>query len=287
MKNVMYPCIWFDANGKDAATFYTGVFPDARISADSGMVVTIECKGQKLMLLNGGPVFKPNPSISFLIANEDEQETERLYGELIKGGMALMPLDAYPFSKKYGWVQDQFGVTWQLYTGEKGDTPQYFTPTLLFANQQNGRTKEAIECYTALFPDSKTEGILEYPEGGGDTPGNVQHAQFHIKGYTFGAMDSSLKHPFDFNEGISLVVECDTQDEIDKYWNGLIAGGGAESRCGWLKDRFGISWQIIPVMLGTLMAAGDREKSGRMMNALMKMNKLDIATLEAAYNGTV
>src|SRR5690606_24124718 len=101
-----------------------------------------------------------------------------------------------------------------------------------------------------------------------------------------GAMDSSLKHPFDFNEGISLVVECDTQEEIDKYWNGLIAGGGAESRCGWLKDRFGISWQIIPVMLGTLMAAGDREKSGRMMNALMKMNKLDIATLEAAYNGT-
>ncbi|WP_018631181.1 VOC family protein [Niabella aurantiaca] len=285
MIHLIYPCIWFDANGKDAATFYAGIFPDTKISTDSEMVVTIECNGQKLMLLNGGPVFQPNPSVSFLIANEDGQETERLYHELIEGGMALMPLDTYPFSKRYGWVQDKFGVSWQLYTGERGATIQYLIPTLMFINKQNGRAKEAIGFYTALFPGSKTEGILEYPEGGEDTPGNVQHAQFHISGYTLGAMDSARDHHFDFNEGISLVVECDTQEEIDRYWNALTADGGAESRCGWLKDRFGLSWQIIPARLSKLMAAGDQEASGRMMQALMKMNKLDIAALEAAYNG--
>ncbi|MCD2423280.1 VOC family protein [Niabella pedocola] len=285
MIQLIYPCIWFDANGKEAATFYSGIFPDTRISADSGMVVTIECGGQKLMLLNGGPVFTPNPSVSFLIANEDEKETERLYNELINGGFALMPLNAYPFSKKYGWVQDKYGVSWQLFTGERGDTTQYFTPTLMFINKQNGRAKEAIGLYTELFPGSKTEGIMEYAEGGGDTAGNVQHAQFHISGYTLGAMDSSLAHPFNFNEGISLVVECDTQEEIDHYWNALIADGGAESQCGWLKDKFGLSWQIIPAQLGRLMAAGNQEASGRMMQALMKMKKLDIAALEAAYKG--
>ncbi|MGJ7033252.1 VOC family protein [Niabella hirudinis] len=285
MTPLIYPCVWFDANGKEAAGFYGGIFPDTKISSDTGMVVTIECSGQKLMFLNGGPMFTPNPSVSFLVANEDEKETERLYNELIKGGMALMPLEVYPFSKKYGWVQDKYGISWQLYTGERGNTTQYFTPTLMFVNKQNGRAKEAIRFYTGLFPGSETEGILEYPEGGGDKAGNVQHAQFHIRGYTLGAMDSSLAHPFNFNEGISLVVECDTQEEIDRYWNTLIADGGEESRCGWLKDKFGLSWQIIPAQLGRLMAAGNQEASGRMMQALMKMNKLDIAALEAAYNG--
>ncbi|MBZ4190401.1 VOC family protein [Niabella beijingensis] len=284
MINLIYPCLWFDGNGKEAASFYAGIFPDTKIGSESAMVVTVDTNGQKLMLLNGGPLFKPNPSVSFLIANEDEKETERLYRELIKGGAALMPLEVYPFSKKYGWVMDKYGISWQLYTGDSGATTQYLIPTLMFINKQNGRAKEAIGFYTALFPGSKTENILEYPEGGGDTPGNVQHAQFHISGYTLGAMDSSLNHPFDFNEAISLVVECDTQEEIDHFWNALTADGGAESMCGWLKDKFGLSWQIIPTRLSQLMAAGNPEASGRMMEALMKMKKLDIAALEAAYN---
>ncbi|MBO9620599.1 MAG: VOC family protein [Niabella sp.] len=285
MNNLIYPCIWMDGTAKEAAAFYADIFPDTKVTANAGIVVTMECGGQKIMLLNGGPQFQPNPSVSFLIANESEKETERLYTALADGGLALMPLDSYPFSKKYGWVKDRFGITWQLYTGDKGNTDQYFTPTLMFINKQNGRAKEAITLYTALFPDSGTDGIMEYPQGGEDTPGNVQHAQFTINNYTMGCMDSSLAHQFNFDEGISIVVECGTQEDIDKYWNALTADGGAESRCGWLKDKFGLSWQIVPVQLGQLMGKGEPEKSQRMMNALMQMDKLDIAALEAAYNG--
>ena len=111
MNNSIYPCLWFNKNGGVATAFYCGIFPNTTVTQDNGMVQMLSINGQNMMLLNGGPQFKPNPSISFLIATEDEQETERLYNKLAEGGIALMPLDSYPFSKKYGWVRDQFGIT--------------------------------------------------------------------------------------------------------------------------------------------------------------------------------
>lgn len=206
MNNSIYPCIWFNNNGNEAAEFYKYVFPNTTIIDNNGMVQALSINGQRMMFLNGGPQFTPNASISFLIADEDENETERLYNKLAEGGIALMPLDSYPFSKKYGWVRDKYVIAWQLYTGQKGNTDQYFVPTLMYLNKQNGRAKEAIHVYTNLFPNSKTEGILEYPQGGEDTPGNVQHAQFSINGYTLACMDSSLNHSFNFDEGVSLIV---------------------------------------------------------------------------------
>ncbi|WP_460685772.1 VOC family protein [Niabella aquatica] len=248
MNNQFYPCIWFDNKGTEAAQYYCGIFPDTKISTDTGTVQILSINGQHMMFLTAGPMFRPNASISFLIANESEAETERLFHELSINGMVLMPLDSYPFSKKYGWVRDRYGVTWQLYTGDKGDTDQYFTPTLMFVNQQNGRAKAAIDFYTSLFPCSKTEGILEY-DGKEDIKGNVQHAQFSISGYTLACMDSSYPHPFNFDEGISMVVLTKNQEETDYYWNNMTRDGGGESRCGWLKDKFGVSWQIVPQQL--------------------------------------
>ncbi|MBN8860356.1 MAG: VOC family protein [Sphingobacteriales bacterium] len=280
MNNSVYPCIWFNNNGKEAAAFYCTVFPGATVTEDTGLVQMLSINGQNMMFLNGGDQFAPNASISFLIANEDEKETERLYNALAEGGIALMPLDSYPFSKKYGWVRDKFGITWQLYTGQKGNTDQYFTPTLMFINRQNGRAKEAITFYTTLFPDSQTEGILEYPEGGEDTPGNVQHAQFRINGYTLACMDSSLNHNFNFDEGISLVVLTANQDETDYYWNGLTKSGGEESMCGWLKDKYGLSWQIVPKKLLSLINNNNPQISKYAMEAMMKMKKIIIADLE-------
>lgn len=280
MNNSIYPCIWFNNNGREAAAFYSIIFPTTTVTEDNGMVQMLNINGQKMMFLNGGSQFVPNASISFLIANEDENETERLYTKLAEGGIALMPLDSYPFSKKYGWVRDRFGITWQLYTGQKGNTDQYFVPTLMYLNKQNGRAKEAINVYTKLFPGSKTEGILEYPAGGEDIPGNVQHAQFNISGYTLACMDSSLHHPFNFDEGISLVVSTKGQKETDYYWNGLIANGGQESMCGWLKDTFGVNWQIVPEELVLLLNNSDRQKAKHAMDAMLKMKKIVIADLE-------
>ena len=282
MNNNIYPCIWFDTEGPEAAAFYCNIFPNSSITEDNGMVQMLSINGQNMMLLTAGPMFKPNASISFLIANEDEQETERLYNKLAEDGIALMPLDSYPFSKKYGWVRDKYGVTWQLYTGAKGNTDQYFTPTLMFVNKQNGRAKEAMEFYTKLFPNSRTEGIMEYPEGGEDKPGNVQHAQFQISGYTLACMDSSLNHQFNFDEGISLMVLTNNQEETDHYWNSMTKDGGAESMCGWLKDKFGVSWQITPKRLLELINQPDRKKGQKVMEAMMQMKKIIVADIEKA-----
>lgn len=280
MNNKIYPCVWLDNNGKEAAAYYTGIFPHTHITGDSGMVQMLSINGQHLMLLSVGPQFKPNASISFLIANEDEAETERLFKELSEEGIVLMPLDSYPFSRKYGWVRDKFGVTWQLYTGEKGNTDQYFVPTLMYVNQQNGRAKEAMELYTNIFPGSGTEGVMEY-DGKEDVSGNVQHAQFHINHFTMACMDSSMKHQFNFDEGISLVVITADQQETDYYWNKLVNDGGAESMCGWLKDKFGVSWQIVPQKLLMLMSHEDKEKVKKVTDALMQMRKIDIDKLSA------
>lgn len=281
MNNSIYPCLWFNNNGREAATFYCNVFPNTVIKEDNGMVQMLSISGQNMMLLNGGPQFNPNPSVSFLIANEDEKETESLYNKLAEGGIALMPLDSYPFSKKYGWVRDKYGITWQLYTGPKGNTDQYFTPTLMFVNKQNGKAKEAIELYTSMFPGSATDGIMEYPEGGTeDIAGNVQHAQFSISGYTLGCMDSSLQHPFNFDEGISLVVLTNDQQETDHYWNGFTKNGGQESMCGWLKDKFGLSWQIVPRKLLTLLGDSNKQTAQYAMQKMMQMKRIVIADLE-------
>lgn len=280
MNNLIYPCIWFNNNGAEAAAYYCDIFPATSITENTGLVQMLSINNQNMMFLNGGPQFQPNASVSFLIANEDEKETERLYHRLAVAGIALMPLDSYPFSKKYGWVRDRFGITWQLYTGEKGNTNQYFMPTLMFLNQQNGKAKEAISWYTSLFPNSNTEGILEYPLGGEDIAGNVQHAQFHLNGYTLGCMDSSIQHSFNFDEGISMVVLTNNQEETDYYWNGLTKNGGKESMCGWLKDKFGLSWQIVPQQLLTLINNSNKQKAKYAMNAMMQMNKIIIADLE-------
>ena len=153
--------------------------------------------------------------------------------------------------------------------------------------KNNGRAKEAMDFYIQIFPNSKIEGILTYKEGGEKEahPENVQHAEFLIDGYKFGCMDSSLKHQFNFSEGISLVKLTDNQTETDYLWNSLIADGGNESRCGWLKDKFGVSWQIVPKRLLELgIFADDPIKRQKAFQAMLKMTKINIQEIENAYN---
>lgn len=276
MQNKIHPCIWCNNNASEMAEYYKTIFPGTKIVDENPVVLMMEIEGQKIMLLNGGDMFRPNPAISLMGVFKNPENVETLWNKLIKDGKALMELGEYPFSKKYGWLEDKFGVSWQLYTGEDGGAKEKYVPTLMFVGANNGRAKEAIEFYTKTFPNSKVQGIMEYPEGGDDTPGNVQHAQFDIDGYTLMCMDSSYDHKFNFTEGVSVVVNCKDQEEIDKYWNELTTDGGAESQCGWLKDKYGVSWQIIPENIGQLIQT--KEAS----DALMKMKKIVIADLEKA-----
>jgi predicted 3-demethylubiquinone-9 3-methyltransferase (glyoxalase superfamily) len=280
MSNSIYPCITIKNRVGEAADFYINVFGDGRITNTSQWVVEIDLSGQKFLLLTDGPTATPNSSISFMVTSETAEETEKYWNALIEGGSSLMPLDSYPWSPKYGWLQDKFGVSWQLYTGSRADTPQKFCPTLMFTGSAAGRATEAIHYYTSLFPNSEIQGILKYSPEDGDNTDFVKHAQFRLDGFTLMAMESSMEHAFSFNDAISFVVPCDDQAEIDKYWNQLTSEGGKEVACGWLTDRFGISWQIIPKNFGRLMS--NPENGQRAMQAMLKMKKLVIAELESA-----
>ncbi|AQW95132.1 VOC family protein [Elizabethkingia anophelis] len=283
MNNDIFPCLWCNGDAKESAEFYCQVF-GGKITVDTPVVINIELFGQKLMLLNAGPQFEKNPSISFLINCASEEDVQHYWDQLSEGGMVLMELDSYPWSKKYGWIKDKYGTTWQLYFGEMQE--QRLVPTLMFMHRNNGKAMEAMESYTSTFPESKIEGVLKYKDGGenGEDPENVQHAQFVINNYMLSCMDSSLDHKFDFNEGISLVIMTNDQKETDHLWNTLISGGGRESMCGWLKDQYGVSWQIVPKKLIELMNDTDPAKSQKVVQAMLKMQKIIIAHLEEAYN---
>ncbi|WP_415327712.1 VOC family protein [Chryseobacterium sp. MMS23-Vi53] len=287
MNNDIFPCLWYDGDAKESAEFYCEVFA-GKITADTPVVMNIDLFGQKLMLLNGGPQFKKNASVSFMVICETEDEVQRYWDQLSEGGMALMPLDSYSWSKKYGWIKDKYNVSWQIFLGEK-QSDQKIIPTLMFIHENNGKAKEAMELYTNTFPNSKIGNILKYGDGSEghpitEPPENIQHAHFELDGYDFFCMDNSYDHQFDFNEGISMVIMTDNQEQTDKYWNALTSDGGRESMCGWLKDKFGFSWQIVPKRLIQLMSDPDQEKAGKVVQAMMRMQKIIIQDLEDAYN---
>jgi predicted 3-demethylubiquinone-9 3-methyltransferase (glyoxalase superfamily) len=162
---------------------------------------------------------------------------------------------------------------------------QKITPFLWF----DDRAEEAAKFYTSVFRDSKVGKILRYSEEtakvsqSGRPPGSVLTIEFEIAGQKFTALNGGPQ--FKFNESISFVVNCETQEEVDHYWEKLTADGGEESACGWLKDKFGVSWQITPTVLIEMLQDKDPEKSERVMNAMLQMQKIDIKTLRKAYAG--
>lgn len=279
MPQPLYPCLWFDGQAQEAAAFYCNLFRGSRITAATPMVAKFELCGQPFMALNGGAAFQVNPSISFFVICETAKETQLLWDRLLAEGSVLMPMGKYDWSEQYGWLQDRYGVSWQIARGDQAEVGQAITPSLLFTGAQHGRAEAALHFYTSLFAPATVDGILKYGPGQEEPAGTVQHAQFRINGYTLMVMDSQQAHRFAFNEAISFVLECKDQAEIDRYWS-LLTEGGEEGRCGWLKDRFGVSWQVIPEVLGTLM--GDPVRAQRVAQAFMQMKKMDIEVLEKA-----
>lgn len=287
-------CLWFNQNAQEVAAFYTHVFhsrspsqiqhnPVDTPSGKKGSVLTASfaIEGQQFMALNGGAQFKVNPSVSFMVHCETKARVEELWAMLSREGKVIMPLDSYPFSAKYGWVEDRYGLSWQLILAQN-EAPQKVMPVLMFVNKVCGKAREAIGYYTGIFHESKTGTLAPYPEGmEPDQAGALMYADFMLEGQWFAAMDSARMHDFDFNDAISFMVHCHTQQEIDYYWDKLTAEG-TEVQCGWLRDKYGVAWQIVPTVLPRLLQNDDKEKSKRVMKALMSMVKLDITQLEEA-----
>lgn len=290
-------CLWFDSDAEEAMKFYASVFEKAKIGSiayysgagqevhhrpkDSVMTVCLTIDDQELMGLNGGPVFKINPSISFYVTSKSHQEIDSLYEKLSAGGSVMMPLNKYPFSERYAWVADRFGVSWQLIHTDK--TSQKVSPCLMFTGDHQGKAEAAIEFYTSIFKNSSVDYLVKY-EDGEPAAGAVKHAGFKLDGQQFIAMDSPIEHGFGFTPATSLVVHCQTQSEIDEMWEKLQANGGSPGQCGWLTDKFGVSWQVVPTIIERLMTEKDGAKRDKVMAAVMKMTKLDIAELEKAYD---
>ncbi|NNM67922.1 MAG: VOC family protein [Spirochaetales bacterium] len=276
MKQLIQPCFWFDKQASEAAAFYRSVFPDVEVLSAGETVVNLKIADQRLMLLNGGPYFSVNPSISLFYHAADRPEIDRLWQALLVGGEVRMPLKEYPFAPRYGFLADQFGVNWQLILPRESPR-QKLHPSLMFTQDRCGRAEEAIQFYTNLFPNSSVGFLSRYGAGAEpDKEGALNYSTFELGGQWFSAMDSAQRHPFTFTEGVSLFLECDTQDEIDFYWSRL-GDGGSESQCGWLKDRFGLSWQVVPKILGELMA--DPERAQRVVKTFLPMKKLIIDEL--------
>jgi len=286
------PFLWFNGNAEEAMNFYLSAFKNSKAlsitrygetgpGAKGTVMTTIfKLEGRSFYALNAGPEFTFSPSNSFYVSCKTIPEIKRLWEKLSEGGSVMMELDKYPFSERYGWLQDKFGVSWQLILAE---STSKITPFLMFSGKYQGLAEEAINFYTSKFKNSGILNIMRYNEEYPGPMGKVVHAEFKLNGQKFMAMDSAIEMESTFTPATSYFVNCKTQKEVDDYWDKL-SDGGSEMQCGWLTDKFGVTWQIVPTILGEFMNDPDPEKAGRVMNAMMQMIKIDIKGLKNAYN---
>lgn len=288
------PHLWYDKEAKEAAKFYISLFDQSRLlnatileNTPSGdaEIISFELAGQEFKAISAGPFFQFNPSVSLMVACDSEEEVNTKWAALVAGGSELMPLGEYPFSKRYSWLQDRYGLSWQLMLTDSGNPVQKITPNLLFSNEACGKAEEAVNYYAEIFENAEIGLISKYGPGEAmSVKAIVNYAAFKLCGVNFSAMDNGFDVDFSFNEAVSFIVNCKGQKEIDYYWDRLSAVPEAE-QCGWLKDKFGVSWQIVPESMNELLFNGSRDEIRRITEAFLKMKKFDLAALEKARIG--
>jgi predicted 3-demethylubiquinone-9 3-methyltransferase (glyoxalase superfamily) len=287
------PCIWFEGDVEANAEWYVSKFPDSFVDYTTKLtdtpsgettIVTVSLAGQFFQLLGAGPLKERNPSISYMVTFPTSEEVETLWNELVEGAEVLMPLDTYDFSERYGWLKDKHGVSWQvMHSG--GMDIQTVTPCFLFVGDVFGRAEAAMNDWISIFPDSYVleDHMIRYEATDGpELEGKLNYARFVLSGREFVAMDSAENHQFAFNEMQSLIAFCETQAEIDEYWAKLSAVPEAE-QCGWLQDRYGVSWQIVPWEMEEMLTTGTKEQLARVTQAFLPMKKIDVAALRNVY----
>lgn len=303
------PHLWFDTEAKEAANFYVSVFGgDSKVGTISTLtgtpsgdtdVVPFSLWGYNFLSISAGPYFKPTPAISFMVNFDPSQDKDaatkidEVWKKLAEGGKVMMPIGEYPFSKRYGWVADKYGFSWQLIlTDPKGEERPLIIPSFLFVREKARKAEAAMKFWAGVFRgaplqdgETKVGDMMHYPTGTPDE-GTVMFGEVKLAGQWFSGMDSADKaHEFDFNEAISIIINCEDQAELDYFWEKLSAVPEAE-QCGWLKDIFGVSWQIVPKQMDAMMATKDSAALKRVTEAFLQMKKFDVAQLEKAYKGS-
>jgi predicted 3-demethylubiquinone-9 3-methyltransferase (glyoxalase superfamily) len=285
------PTLWYDGAAEDALRLYASLvlgsavgrvarFPEAGTEVHgqpSGSVMTVEARlgDTQVVGLNGGPQFSFTPALSLFVTLDTEADVDRVWEGLVDGGRVLMPLGRYDWRPRYGWLADRWGLTWQVALRAEEAPPRTVVPALLFGGERAGQAETALRHYAGVFPGSRIDHVLHRDDG------LLMHGAVRLGDEPLTAMDSPEPHAFDFSEAVSLMVLCEDQAEIDRYWTALSAVPEAEA-CGWLKDRFGVSWQIVPRGLDAMFADPDPTRVERIMNRFLTMKKIDIPTLEAA-----
>jgi len=291
--------LWYDKEARTAAELYTSVIPGSKIThiqtlhdtpSGDADIVSFELAGQPFMAISAGPIFKFNPSISFHVKCASKEEVDLIWSKLSEGGKVLMPVASYPFSERYGWCEDRWGLSWQIiYTGGAPIT-QKITPALTYVGAVAGKAEEAINFYVDTFknaPGGSGSVVMKVPYGKGEEPekeGAIKYSHFMLLEQEFGAMDSFQDHKFAFNEAISFMVPCENQQEIDYFWEKMSAVPASE-QCGWIKDKYGVSWQISSTAMEEMLTKGTQEQVARVTQAFLKMKKFDIAALQKVFDG--
>lgn len=272
--------------------FYSDAFSEVKIHTEdkyltdtpskkpvgSTMTVLFSIYDFTILALNGGGMFTPNPSLSFMVHCTEQSEVDHLWHALHVGGKVLMELGSYDFSERYCWIEDKYGVSWQIM---HTNTPpkEKITPCLLFVNKVFGKAKEAMDTYVRIFgEESSINFMTSYGEKDPEHPEAVLFADYSLWGQTFVAMDSSYPHEFNFSEGVSFVITCKDQSEIDYFYDNLSHHPDAEM-CGWLKDKYGVSWQLVTKDVETMLS-GPHGKE--VMATLMKMKRINVEDLKKA-----
>ncbi len=293
--NRITPFLWFEKDMKAVTDFYMSAFPGSSLkgggeleNTPSGAVqmATLVLYGQEFSLMTAGPYLPFNPTVSFIVGCDSTEELDSLWGKIAPSGKVLMELGSYPFAEKYGWAQDQYGVSWQIMFSSAMKAPQKIIPTLMFAGDVCGRAEEAVNFYTSIFKNSSVGYIQAYDgsEPVNDERAKTKHAGLSLDGFNMAVMDSGRVSPLNFQQAVSFVINCENQEEVDYYYDKLKEGGN-EVQCGWLNDKFGFPWQVVPAAMGKMMSTGTKEQIGRVTEVFMKMKKFDIKTLEDAFNG--
>lgn len=280
MSHKIIPFIRCTDNAKEVAEYYCDIFPGSSISKENPVVLTFDVFGQSLATLNGGPHENPNPSISFSLWIKDQALTQQIWDRLSSWGKVLMEYGAYDRSKAYGWCDDKYGVSRQVMYDERPEhTTNAMLPSLMYTQHMAGKAEEAMNFYTSIFPASTIESLFRYGPGEQDVEWTIAHGEFRLVNQLFIAMDSSLGHKFFFNDGISLMVSCKDQEEVDHYRNKLALDGGQEVQCGRCKDKYGVSRQIVPLALPQALFNPDQTAANYARDQMMKMKKIVIADL--------
>ncbi|MGP7961415.1 VOC family protein [Sanguibacter sp. A247] len=272
------PTIWFAGDAVDGAALYARVLPETTVTrtdryptegllpfqeplAGKELTIHLEGPGCDLVLINAGPEFRPTPASSFTVTFGAADDTDAVAAldaaaaALAEGGRVLMPLQQYPFSDRYTWVEDRFGVSWQLTVAFPTirDEPS-IVPTLLFGGQAQNRAAEAIAQWTALLPDSRVVRTVPFTDSTGPASRDaLMFAEVRLAGQRVYVMDAGSVQDTTFTPAVSYQLACRDQAEIDRVWAVLSTVPEAE-QCGWCTDQFGVSWQIIPAHMDELMA---------------------------------